>query len=667
MSGILHILDQKRLIAPNGRNVGASMFFYVAGTLTPATIYADASLTTPLANPVVLAAGGLVPAIYLDPQTVYRRRIVWDDATLTPDDIDPYQPSLLLYGVYSAATTRADTFTGTGSQTAFILARPPGSTNNCEVFVDGVRQTPTTDYLVSGNTLTFDTAPHSAAVILAVYNENTLSEVTSVSVKDFGAVGDGVANDTTAIQTAVNAAATDGVVLNVPAGTYRLTAPVEVPAGCVIEGVSGLYMAATYTGRTVFYFDHTGRGFTCTGPSGGRAFRHLATLRNQPALISGWAPTANDFDFVTDGATDVSFDDILLVNSTKGILHTNGGGRHTHNKVWGQPFEVGIQIDEALDVVRSSAIHFWPFWTGGKTGNNFAEDWTAANGTAYYSKRNDNPDVVGLFCIFYRHGLRIGHWAGGNAGTTSRMRVFGLGCDAGGSGITIDAAANGATVSVYGMYTQGIASAGAVSLVSVAGANSDLRIYGEVDLTEANRHAIHLSGTGSAVTVDDLTINVYNKSAGGHAAVQVDSGTFALTVRGEVSIAGGVSGAASFGGAGRINMDFDQSFTPVITAATGTVTSLTSNTAVYRIRNGRLYMNGKIVINVNGTAAGDIRVSLPVNCSLTGNFVGVAKAGANACTVQPFASGSTAAINRYDGVYPGGDSTTIEYSLEYGI
>lgn len=90
MSGILHILDQKRLIGPNGRNVGGSIYFYTTGTLTPATIYSDAGLTTPLANPVVIAAGGQVPAIYLDPAVTYRRRIVWDDTLLTPDDVDPY-------------------------------------------------------------------------------------------------------------------------------------------------------------------------------------------------------------------------------------------------------------------------------------------------------------------------------------------------------------------------------------------------------------------------------------------------------------------------------------------------------------------------------------------------------------------------------------------------
>jgi Pectate lyase superfamily protein len=51
-----------------------------------------------------------------------------------------------------------------------------------------------------------------------------------VSVKDFGAIGDGIANDTAAIQTAINATiGTGGGALFFPAGTYRITAKLVIP------------------------------------------------------------------------------------------------------------------------------------------------------------------------------------------------------------------------------------------------------------------------------------------------------------------------------------------------------------------------------------------------------------------------------------------------------
>ena len=58
----------------------------------------------------------------------------------------------------------------------------------------------------------------------------------SVSVKDFGAVGDGVTNDTTAIQNAVNAA--QGKKLIIPDGTYIIYSAITVPSNSYISGAS---------------------------------------------------------------------------------------------------------------------------------------------------------------------------------------------------------------------------------------------------------------------------------------------------------------------------------------------------------------------------------------------------------------------------------------------
>ena len=53
----------------------------------------------------------------------------------------------------------AQTFSGTGAQTAFTLANPPVGASNLFVYISGVRQVPTTDYTLSGSTLTFLSAP----------------------------------------------------------------------------------------------------------------------------------------------------------------------------------------------------------------------------------------------------------------------------------------------------------------------------------------------------------------------------------------------------------------------------------------------------------------------------------------------------------------------------
>jgi hypothetical protein len=60
-----------------------------------------------------------------------------------------------------------DTFTGDGSDTTFTLGESYSSdgANRLAVFVDRNRQTETTDYSVSGTTLTFTRAPHNNAEI----------------------------------------------------------------------------------------------------------------------------------------------------------------------------------------------------------------------------------------------------------------------------------------------------------------------------------------------------------------------------------------------------------------------------------------------------------------------------------------------------------------------
>jgi len=62
-------------------------------------------------------------------------------------------------------TVTTDTCTGDGSATGFTLTETPPNVNTLLVIVDGIVQKATTNYSLSGTTLTFTSAPDSAAEI----------------------------------------------------------------------------------------------------------------------------------------------------------------------------------------------------------------------------------------------------------------------------------------------------------------------------------------------------------------------------------------------------------------------------------------------------------------------------------------------------------------------
>ncbi len=96
MSGYLFYDCRPRPLDIHGHPMpGATYTFYESQTTTLATIYADAALTTPLANPLTADADGRFPAIYLDPAVVYRVQLHDADSVLQYD-VDPVHPHVAI-------------------------------------------------------------------------------------------------------------------------------------------------------------------------------------------------------------------------------------------------------------------------------------------------------------------------------------------------------------------------------------------------------------------------------------------------------------------------------------------------------------------------------------------------------------------------------------------
>lgn len=91
---------------------------------------------------------------------------------------------------------QTQTFTGNGTSTQFTLSSDPILLRNLDVFINGSRQIPTTNYTVSGTMLNFTTAPANNAVIFCKWGQ--LTEAT-------GGGGGGTGNVTYSSNTAPSA------------------------------------------------------------------------------------------------------------------------------------------------------------------------------------------------------------------------------------------------------------------------------------------------------------------------------------------------------------------------------------------------------------------------------------------------------------------------------
>ena len=229
---------------------GGLLYTYSAGTNTPAATWTTSLGTIQNPNPIVLDSAGRPPQeVWLSNAGIYKFVLNSSSGTLlwTYDNISGINSNFV---AYSAQEQVVIATAGQTLVTMTTMSYIPG-TNNLTVFVDGLKQIVGTNYTETSSTsITFTTGLHVGAIVDMTTATQTTTNATSatsvaytppfingvvesvsaklaqtVNVQDFGAVGDGVTDDTAAIQAAINT----GLTVYAPSGkTYKTTSTITL-------------------------------------------------------------------------------------------------------------------------------------------------------------------------------------------------------------------------------------------------------------------------------------------------------------------------------------------------------------------------------------------------------------------------------------------------------
>jgi hypothetical protein len=351
----------------------------------------------------------------------------------------------------------------------------------------------------------------------------------SYSVTDFGAKGDGQADNTAAFQKALDAAAqTGGGVVYAPVGNYLFSGHLNIPNAVTLKGVwESVPSHIGIRNPSAPKPTDEGTTFLVTESAGKEDGPPFITLNNNSTLkgVVIYYPQQNPADepkaypwTIAMRGKNPAVLAVELLNPYNGIdaMHNE---RHLIRDVQGQPLRRGILVDDIYDIGRIENVHFNPWWS--MQPRLFA--WQQKHGEAFIFGRSDWQYMFNTFCFGYNVGYKFIQTKAG----LCNGNFLGIGADDCFTAVVVENCApmallisNGEFVSFHGPDP---------TMVRVEASNSGSVRFVNCAFWGPCNQIARLAGKGT-VGFSDCTFMQWDHNKEGRHALQAESGT--LLVRG---------------------------------------------------------------------------------------------------------------------------------------
>ena len=251
-----------------------------------------------------------------------------------------------------------------------------------------------------------------------------------LNVRDapYSAAGDGVTDDTTALQRALDDAAHmpmpspehytvpsdsgHGGVVFIPAGNYLIASHLTIPPSVTLMGEFGGPPNASWspspsgaTGAVLLSTANPGmpNATPFISLSAGATLEGVSIF--YPEQTETNPPIAYPWTVRTTGL-QASMIHVALINPFRGVdIASNFAARFYLRGIYGQPLDQGIAVDHSLDIGRIEDVHFTPIWRGDPASPTLA--YQRASAIAITFLRSDWQIMTDIELRGYATGVRF--------------------------------------------------------------------------------------------------------------------------------------------------------------------------------------------------------------------------------------------------------------------